>query len=464
MSRLYLLPMLMCSLPNGVLPAGQDLPRGQIIEKVACRDDTSQTYALYLPSGYTPETQWPILYALDAGARGSLPVQRFKEAAEEYGYILAGSNNSRNGPVKIVQDAVNALIHDTQERFSLNQQRVYLAGFSGGARAAVLVGLAAKGKIAGIVACGAGFPPDIQPGVLMPFALYLAVGDEDFNFPELRELEKTLKGLRVPHELETFSGDHEWPPGHVCAHALEWLELQAMKSGIRGKDASLIEQIYAKTIEEAESIEKEPRLFAALERYAAAWRSFAGLKDVAAFEVKMKQLEISRDVRRSRSLEKEAAMRQKSADDELSRLFDDMAAGGDHPFAAQKLKAGIARLRDDAGQKTNEARRLASLRVLTRFWIALNEQTVLAFERREYTSAALRLEAMSGIRPDNPQVYYHLARAHSMSGRTKEAIAALRNAIAKGYRDAATLESNPDLAPLRTQPGYQKIIEGLKKP
>ena len=246
--RLYLLPLLLFPQCAGLLCAAQDLPRGQLIEKVACRSDAAQTYALYLPSDYAPDKKWPILYALDAGARGSLPVQRFQDAAEKYGYILAGSNNSRNGPIKVVEDAVNALVDDTGSRFSLDPQRIYLAGFSGGARAAILVGLALKGKVAGIIACGAGFPPALQPTASIPFALFVTVGSEDFYFPELRELDRTLDGFRVPHELETFAGGHEWPPEAVCAHAIEWLELQAMKSGIRGKDVSLVERIHAKTI------------------------------------------------------------------------------------------------------------------------------------------------------------------------------------------------------------------------
>jgi hypothetical protein len=144
----------------------QDLPRGQVVEKVACLHDDTQTYALYLPSNYSRDRRWPVLYALDAGARGRLPVGLFKEAAEKHGYILAGSNNSQNGPVKAVEDAVNALFRDTQARLAVDARRMYVAGFSGGARAAVQVGLAMKGRIAGVLLFGAGFPPDMRPSTI----------------------------------------------------------------------------------------------------------------------------------------------------------------------------------------------------------------------------------------------------------------------------------------------------------
>ena len=74
------------------------IPKGQIVERIEALNDSSQSYALYLPSYYTPDRKWPVLYAFDPGARGRVPVERFKEAAEKYGWIVLGSNNSRNGP------------------------------------------------------------------------------------------------------------------------------------------------------------------------------------------------------------------------------------------------------------------------------------------------------------------------------------------------------------------------------
>src|SRR3954469_24721422 len=61
------------------------LPTGQIIERVPTRSDPAKSYALYLPSAYTPKRQWPIILAFDPGARGKVPVELFREAAEKDG-------------------------------------------------------------------------------------------------------------------------------------------------------------------------------------------------------------------------------------------------------------------------------------------------------------------------------------------------------------------------------------------
>lgn len=99
-------------------PELPDLSRGQIIADVRCADDATESYALYLPSNYTSERAWPVIFAFDPGGRGLNPVQRYQAAAEKYGYILAGSNNSRNGAWAVTQAAVSAMTKDVAARLS----------------------------------------------------------------------------------------------------------------------------------------------------------------------------------------------------------------------------------------------------------------------------------------------------------------------------------------------------------
>ena len=143
------------ALSGSVSPIEQ-LPKGQITEKVVCGAVATQSYAVYLPSNYTPTRKWPILYAFDPGARGKFPVERFKDAAETYGWIVAGSNNSRNGPMQASVDAWKAVWADTHERLAIDEGRVYTTGFSGGARVAVMLAHLCGDCIAGVIGSGAG--------------------------------------------------------------------------------------------------------------------------------------------------------------------------------------------------------------------------------------------------------------------------------------------------------------------
>jgi hypothetical protein len=111
--RLSVLVVLLANAPAHAIAQTESIPKGQVVERIEALNDSSQSYALYLPSNYTPNRKWPVLYAFDPGARGRVPVERFKEAAEKYGWIVLGSNNSRNGPWDVVVNAWNAMQIDS---------------------------------------------------------------------------------------------------------------------------------------------------------------------------------------------------------------------------------------------------------------------------------------------------------------------------------------------------------------
>jgi dienelactone hydrolase len=197
---------------------GADLPRGRVVDPVIAAGNPAQSYALYLPSSYTPGHAWPILYCLDPGARGRLPVERFAQAAEKAGFIVAGSNNCRNGPAEPEQEAIFWLATDTQTRLAIDTARLYMAGMSGGAR--VALGLAQNGSVAGVIACAAGFGNRLPKQV--PFRLYATAGVDDFNYDELYENSLELARRGIAHRFVEFDGGHDWLPEPLAAEALDF--------------------------------------------------------------------------------------------------------------------------------------------------------------------------------------------------------------------------------------------------
>ena len=91
--------------------AGEEA-RGQVVDDVKCAANPSQSYALYLPSTYTPARRWSLLVGFHPGARGRAIVEKYRAAAERFGYIVAGSNNSRNGPWETSMAAIQAMSVD----------------------------------------------------------------------------------------------------------------------------------------------------------------------------------------------------------------------------------------------------------------------------------------------------------------------------------------------------------------
>lgn len=258
------------------------LPRTTVILSVPCRADPKQSYALYIPSTYTPERRWPIVYGFAPDADGEQPVSLMKDAAEKYGYLVVGSNNSRNGPRDLEEQAAQAIWRDTHERFALDKQRVYFTGLSGGARAATSLADACGNCAAGVFLQGAGFPSSGLPKEKISFSVFASVGVFDFNYPELVQLQQQLDARGVPNRLRRFPGRHEWAPPEIWMEATEWMELMAMKQGRREKDADFIAHELERETGRAKAFENAGDLFSAYQEYRQTAQDFAGLADTAA--------------------------------------------------------------------------------------------------------------------------------------------------------------------------------------
>ncbi|MDP9268030.1 MAG: hypothetical protein M3P27_06845 [Acidobacteriota bacterium] len=219
--------------PQAVPPAAQGAPpkivAGQVMDRVGTLSDPAQSYPLYLPSAYTPKRQWPVIFAFDPAARGKVPVELFREAAEKYGYIVAGSNDSRNGPRREQTTAATAMMADVQQRFPLDPARVYAAGFSGGARMAGLAGFLCHDCIRAVIACGAGLPDGLSPEQRKHLpAFFFTVGKYDFNYFDVLDAARSLPIARVA----IFEGAHQWAPPELAMQAVAWLDAGARDAGV----------------------------------------------------------------------------------------------------------------------------------------------------------------------------------------------------------------------------------------
>lgn len=150
---------------------------------------------------------------------------RFQAAAERLGYIVAASNNSRNGPWPPISAAMNAVWTDTHERLAIDPNRIYAAGMSGGNRPAIVL---ATGHGAGVIACAGAIEPREVERVDGRFAWISVAGAADSNLGLNRKLVADLVGRGLAARMAVFDGTHSWPPEDVAALALEYVHLSAM--------------------------------------------------------------------------------------------------------------------------------------------------------------------------------------------------------------------------------------------
>jgi dienelactone hydrolase len=294
--------MRLASFAGIVLVATQSLPPGTVIQDVRCLADPSQGYALYLPSGYTSARVWPVILAFDPGARGRTPVERYQAAAEQYGFIVAGSNNSRNGPMDASARAVSAMSADIGQRFAADPKRVYAAGMSGGARVAFATAISSRG-IAGVIASSAGYH-DGKMRRSVPFPVFATAGTDDFNHLEMRMLDRELT---TPHRLVIFEGGHTWLSSDLATQGVEFMVVHAMKSKLTPREDAVLDRIFAKWLAAADAMTARKDQYVALQGIA---RDFEGLRDVAAVARRAEALGREREVRDALKRERDEDVRE----------------------------------------------------------------------------------------------------------------------------------------------------------
>lgn len=442
------------------------MPRGSIVEKVVAERDPTESYALYLPSRYDPARRWPIVYLFDARKHGMIPIERFRAGAETYGYILASSYNSASdGPFEPNLLAMRAMWADTHHRFPIDDKRIYAAGFSGTVRSSCTLALAVPGAIAGVIGAGAGFPEGQPPTAKTPFVFFGTVGNLDFNFDEMKELDETLADLRIPHRIEEFAGPHQWMPADLATLALEWIEVQAMKAGTRAKDPALAASLYAADLAKARALEAAGDRLSAWHRYQAIAEEYSGLLDAAPAAAKAAELAGDREVKTRQRQRRELRDRDRAliqgwqrtlaaADPaagpvNLPRLFADLRIG--------EIKGRAAK--DPGSEESLAAKRLLSTLVAqTGFYLPQ-----LYMERKDYRRAEICYSVAAEVQPERPDIWYNLAAMRSRNGQGKRAVEDLKHAVALGFKSAETLAQDDDFAALRNDPAFQEVLAGLRR-
>lgn len=433
---------------------------GTVNPRVACSSDPTQSYALYLPPGFSTNRPWPILYFFDPFARGQVAAEALKAAAAKYGYIVAASNNSKNGPMGGSREAAIAMWDDTHARLPVDPRRRYAAGLSGGARVAVSVALSCGDCVAGVIADAAGFPPGATPPRPMRFACFGAVGDADPNYPEFVRLRRELDQAGARYRIRIFEGSHGWAPPEVWMEALNWMDIQAMAAGHLPRDNSRITAALQETLARARAFESTNDLLAALREYQSAARDFGGLADISSAKARVAELEKSKTVKAAERREASNLEAQQRIVREPSSQMQKLSNGTLDADRFSQLLAAISRLKNKAAGSPPD--RLVLGRALTELVVRAYDSGQSSMQKKDYESALafFRLAAEGSTNP--AFAHYQRARVYAMSSRKQEMLSELRLASSGGFHDASALDGD-EFRPYREEAGFQALAAEWKK-
>jgi pimeloyl-ACP methyl ester carboxylesterase len=436
----------------------------QITDTIKCRDAIGQSYALYLPAQYDTKRSWPVILIFDPSARGRTGVSTFIEAGRKYGFILACSNNSRNGPMSDNFNAAASMLQDVEGRFTVDQKRIYAAGFSGGSRFAMALAVRDK-RISGVIGCGAGLPNDrnLIPTGNSGFLYYGLAGTRDMNYLEMKDLPGFLSNqTNVISYLRTFSGGHQWPGSDLINEAVEWLVLQTMSRKIIAVDPTFLSKMEDKAQNLINSQSSSGNLVDALIYMRFAARDFVGTAFAARMTKSMTDSEKSPEYQKAiRRWNKMAATEQEKKEKYLNYLSEIVNSGSLPDSASAWWKnetRALIKLRDKGSDENSQ---MAS-RILNFISILCSEQGTSYYRNRLYSQAAFLFEICTLSDSENQNNYYNLARSLAGSGKLRESFDALSAAVNHGLNSRKTVESDPAFGMIRNDSRYKELILKLK--
>jgi predicted esterase len=442
----------------------KDLQPGAVLSKVACAAPSDQSYALYLPSHYSREKLWPIVYAFDPAARGSMPVELMKDAAERYGYIVAGSNNSHNGDWKPQAEAAQAMFQDTHARLSIDNKRVFFAGFSGGARLAASLAQRCH-CAAGVFLNGAGFAPSSPPASNATFSIFAAVGTYDFNYGEVVDLDVKLSALRYSHALRRFEGPHQWAPAGAMDEALAWFRLMGMKDGREERDISFVKAQADETQKRAQTLELAGDPYGAWREYRQAADTFDGLGEAPAFREHADAMEKEKAVRDGAKREQQDFEQQAYLSADISSGFAALRQDGPHRADTRSdVERQISELRSRTEHEKNPQKLRVAKRALAGIFVEAMETGQERLGAKDIPHARTYFELAASADPDAVWALSQVAAVRALDGDRQGALEALRRTKEKSKDPTAFsswLKEEPAFAKLRDTPEFRALLSEL---
>ena len=435
------------------------LERGKLIDSVCCDRSPGFSYALYLPSYYNASRKWPIIFVFDPMARGSVAITNFTKAAEQFGYIVVGSNNSKNGFWDLSFQAANQMFGDTRTKFRIDSTRIYTSGFSGGSRVAAALALNTN-KISGVIGCGAGFPivNNFETLKQRSFVYVGLVGINDMNYLEMLELEKQLTQHQVTSTFRIFDGGHQWPEPNILYIALEWLELQAIKKGTKPKDEIFVRRMFLKQCNEADSVLHQGNILVSSAFYQSILMDFSDQNESSEIQGRVDSLENTKNYKKA----SKSRIKIWQEETEIQKTFVNAFHNGFEKLTQNDSirswwKLEIQKLKKTQEKGATDKQHMAS-RILNWLIIYCYESGYNAISNNQNNMALSCFHLLTMIEPDNNYAYFQVAKANIQNKNTRESLNALSKAIQNGYHYKNTILNDPAFELLKTNKHFKELL------
>src|SRR5262249_8371429 len=167
-------------------------------------------------------------------------------------------------------------------------------------------------------------------------------------------------GLTTPQHREIFEGGHVWLSSELALQAVEWMELQAMKSGARPRDPAAIDRAFAARMAFVTEGGADKTTYLRLRAIA---DDFDGLTDVRAIAERASALGRDKAVRAALKQDDDEDVREERMIRDVKVLEARLNAGEDRLGALSDLRRKWKDLSDAAKKPDDSSERRLMRRV-----------------------------------------------------------------------------------------------------
>lgn len=411
------------------------------ISTLSCKLDVTNTYEVYLPTTLIDSAVYPVVIFFSPDGDGIVPLEKYKSIAEEWEFILVGSNYTKNGmDANLAMNGANNLVNDVVSRFNVDGARIYLSGFSGGAR--IAGGLALQRMdVTGVICCSATPAASVAPRGFIGIA-----GLGDMNYLEMKKFQSASTATTSLHELLVFDGKHEWPPVKVMENAMLMISLYQPGNAASGDPNKMSDSLTANVIAQCDTLSKiscmlEYQLLASVER---AEKNLSGSGAIAD---RKKKLEGSSCVKNDEK--KWAAIEAQESD--LQKVLSESVLSRDTIWWRQNA---------DSYFETTKTGPEKFMRQRLRGYVSLLCYTYCnqAFSMNNVHAAEKLVKVYSIVDPTNNEWAYLQSGLYMRLNMIDYAIASMNTAVALGFNDRKRVERDPVFIPVMNDPRFQEIL------
>jgi hypothetical protein len=435
------------------------LRKGAAVDSLPISDSISESFAMYLPSNYSDDKNWPIVFVFDPQGRGINSARLFSQAANEQGYLIAASNNiSEKDSLVTNLEIASRLLEKVLVSFPIDEKRVYSAGLEEGALVASALSIVYP-KMKGILIVEDVWinkeflAQNIKKQTIVGFAGYKSDSYNNFN-----ESFNLFKILDYKNFIYNYDNEGMWPSAKLISHGLGTFTLQAVLDGDQSRDTDLIDNLYEAELATAESWRRQLNFYKAfelLELMREKYKYFDKKDEIRDLQKEIRKEAIYKEQRSEYNSAKikEQDLRYRYPflieEDLTSKSFENIGWWAQQYKEIDSIKNSKVVAESEVGYRLEDY---------------LQTYTENRFEELKLEKAGIdRLILISILRTifdkENPEGYFSIISLSAQDGDYYTSLLYLEDLLITGYDDLEQLYDIPGTLDLKLSPEFNELVK-----